>query len=133
MIIAMIIALGVIAIWNGYIANSSDLDRARAEATLLRREVELREGQRLAQLGSWWWDLRRDSVTWSEGLSHIALRDPLLPPPTYQEQLGFFTPQSSPLLAAAVERWLDLDGQATRARAGDDPWRRRHRARHCAW
>jgi len=104
MIIAMIIMLGVIAIWNGYIVNRGDLDRARTETILHRREMELREGQRLTQLGSWWWDPQRDSVMWSEGLSHIALRDPLLPPPTYKEQLGLFTPQSSPVLAAAVER-----------------------------
>ncbi len=74
---------------------------------LHRREVELREAQRLAQVGSWWWDPNADSVTWSAGLSHIAWRDPMLPPPTYKEHLAFFTPQSSARLDAAVKKAIE--------------------------
>jgi phosphoserine phosphatase RsbU/P len=103
MIVAMITLLGAFAIWNGYIVERGDLERGRAEGILHRREAELREAQRLAQVGSWWWDPRTDRVTWSEGLSHIAGRDPLLPPLTYKEHLGFFASQSSVRLATAIE------------------------------
>ena len=54
-------------------------------------------------MGSWWWDPKTDSVTWSAGLSHITSRDPMLPPPTYKEHLGFYTPQSSARLDAAIQ------------------------------
>jgi sigma-B regulation protein RsbU (phosphoserine phosphatase) len=104
MIVAMIALVGAFAIWNGRIVNRGDLERARAETILRRRELELREAQRLAQVGGWSWDPKADRVTWSEGLSNITLRDPLLPPPSYKEYLEFYTPQSSALLAEAVDK-----------------------------
>lgn len=103
MVIAMIILLGALAIWNGSIVNRGDLERERAEAILHRGEAELREAQRLAQVGSWWWDPKTDTVTWSEGLSHMAWRDPMLPPPSFEEHLGFFTPPSAARLKEAVD------------------------------
>src|SRR5271157_4741725 len=103
MTIAMITLLAGLAIWNGYIVNRSDVERLRAEAVLNRREMELREAQRLVQVGSWWWDPKTDSVTWSAGLSHITWRDPKLPPPAYKEHLGFYTSRSSAQLDAAIQ------------------------------
>ena len=103
MIIAMITLLASFAIWNGYIVNRGDVERRRAEGVLHRREMELREAERLARMGSWWWDPKTDSVTWSAGLSHIAWRDPVLPPPAYKEHLGFYTSQSSARLDAAIQ------------------------------
>ena len=104
MIIAMVALLSALAIWNGSIVNRGDLDSAQATAMLNRREMELRESQRLAHVGSWWWRPNTDSVIWSEGLSHLLWRDPMLPPPTYKENLGFYTPASSARIASAVER-----------------------------
>ena len=102
-VIAMITLLASFAIWNGYIVNRGDIDRRRVEAALHRNELELREAQRLAQLGNWWWDPTADAVTWSSGLSHLALRNPMLPPPTYQEHLGVFRPPSAAQLDTAVQ------------------------------
>lgn len=103
MIIAMMTLLAGLAIANGYIVNRSDVERRRAEGVLHRREQELREAQRMAQVGSWWWDPKSDSVIWSAGLSHITWRDPMLPPPAYEEHLGFYTAQSSARLDAAIQ------------------------------
>src|ERR1019366_6836026 len=103
MTIAMITLLAGLAIANGYIVNRSDVERRRAEGVLHRRQMELREAERLARMGSWWWDPKSDSVTWSAGLSHITKRDPMLPPPAYKEHLGFYTSQSSTRLAAAIQ------------------------------
>jgi serine phosphatase RsbU (regulator of sigma subunit)/anti-sigma regulatory factor (Ser/Thr protein kinase)/putative methionine-R-sulfoxide reductase with GAF domain len=55
-------------------------------------------------VGSWWWDPKADSVTWSEGLHRIAGRDPKLPPPGYKELSRFYTPESFGRLEAAMEK-----------------------------
>ena len=106
MTVAMITLLSGFAIWNGYVVNRGDIKRRTAEEALHRSEMELREAQRLAEVGSWWWDPKSDSVTWSAGLSQLVGRDPLLPPPTYEEHLRFFTPQSAARLDAAVQSAL---------------------------
>ncbi len=80
MIVAMIILLSGLAIANGHIVDRGDVERRRAEAVLHRREMELREAERLARMGSWWWDPKTESVTWSAGLSHITSHNPMLIP-----------------------------------------------------
>jgi len=45
--------------------------RARAEADLREQSLHLREAQRLANLGSWDWDVVRNEVTWSDQLFDI--------------------------------------------------------------
>lgn len=117
MIVAMIVALAGLAVWSGQSIDRSDQERLEAEGALHRSEVELREAQRLAHMGSWWWDPRTDAVTWSEGLYRIVGRDPKLAPPSFAANASFYTPDSFSRLAAAVERavrvgasfGLDLD------------------------
>ena len=104
MTVAMMALLGSLTVWNGYIIDRSDSERRKAEGSLRRREEELREAQRLARVGSWWWDPKADSFTWSEGLYRIAGRDPKLPPPGYKEQSRFYTSESFSRLEAAVEK-----------------------------
>ncbi|HLH30583.1 MAG TPA: PAS domain-containing protein, partial [Terriglobia bacterium] len=124
MTVAMITSLAVFSVWNGYIVDRDDAERRKAETILHRREVELREAQRLAGVGNWWWEPETDRVIWSEGLSNIALRDPLSPPLTYKEHLSFYTPQSSQKLADAVKRAVqtgapyDLDLEMVRTDGG---------------
>jgi sigma-B regulation protein RsbU (phosphoserine phosphatase) len=121
MVIVMITLLGAFAVWNGSIVDRGDLERRRTEGALHRSEMELRGAQRLAQMGSWWWKPSTDTVTWSAGLSHLTWRDPMLPPPTFKEHLGFHTPQSSARLAAAIDESLrtgapyELDVEMVRA------------------
>src|SRR5208337_4030797 len=121
MIIAMMIPLAGFALWNGYIVNRGDVESLRTEGILHRRDLELREAERLAHVGSWWWDPKSDTVTWSAGLSNIAWRDPMLAPPTYKEHLGFYAAQSSERLGAAIQRAIqtgasyELDLEMVRA------------------
>ena len=89
MIVAMITLLGGLTVWIGFLIDRADVERRQAERSLHRREEELREAQRLARVGSWWWDPRTDNVTWSEELYRIVGRDPKLPPPGYQRALPF--------------------------------------------
>jgi serine phosphatase RsbU (regulator of sigma subunit)/PAS domain-containing protein/anti-sigma regulatory factor (Ser/Thr protein kinase) len=104
MIVAMVTLLAGATVWSAQRIDRSDGQRRRVEAALHRSEEELREAQRLARMGSWWWDPARDRVTWSEGLSRVAGRDPKLPPPRLEDHSCFYTPESFARLTAAVER-----------------------------
>jgi PAS domain S-box-containing protein len=55
-------------------------ERRRTEEALRARDVQLQEAQALANLGSWEWDLRTNSRTWSDQLTRIfGLRHDQLP------------------------------------------------------
>jgi PAS domain S-box-containing protein len=98
--------LAGLTVWSGQRVDRSDAERRLAEGSLHRREEELREAQRLARVGNWWWNPATDTVTWSEGLYRIANVDPKLPPPGFREHARFFTPDSFARLTSAVERAL---------------------------
>src|SRR5687767_3566158 len=53
-------------------------ERKDAEESLRLTEMELKEAQRLAGVGSWQWNPNTDTVVWSEELFRIAGRDPSL-------------------------------------------------------
>ncbi|HTA40995.1 MAG TPA: PAS domain S-box protein [Bryobacteraceae bacterium] len=107
MIIVMIVMLSAFSIWNGNVVNRGDIERQRAEAILERRQVEMSEAERLAHVGSWWRDAKADSVIWSAGLSQIAGRNPMLPPPSWKDHLAFWTPESASRLDAAVRKAME--------------------------
>jgi signal transduction histidine kinase len=87
--------------------HESHLRIEEANASLQRSEAELREAQRLAHAGNWSWDVKSDSVKWSEEVYRIFGRDPNLPPPPfYSGHAELFTPDSMTRLHAAVERAL---------------------------
>jgi two-component system, cell cycle sensor histidine kinase and response regulator CckA len=50
--------------------------RKRAEEALRRSEESLRQSQAVAHLGHWTWDVRHDTVTWSDEMVRIAGHDP---------------------------------------------------------
>jgi PAS domain S-box-containing protein len=81
-------------------------DRIRAEEMLRQKDRELSEAQRLAQVGSWRWDARDDTVTWSEELYRIGGLDPALPLPPFNELRRQFTVESRERLQRAVEAAL---------------------------
>jgi PAS domain S-box-containing protein len=104
-IVAMITLLAGLTVWSGLGIDRSDLERRSALAALHRREEELREAQRLARVGSWWWDPTTDAMSWSEELYRIAGCDPKLPPPRFDDHSRcFYTPTSFAQLSAAVDR-----------------------------
>ena len=81
-------------------------DRKQAEQAVRQSEAELREAQRLANVGSWRWDPRTDTVTWSEELYRIAGLDPGLPAVSYKEHSKLYTAESWDCLRRAVEEAL---------------------------
>ncbi|HEY7190032.1 MAG TPA: SpoIIE family protein phosphatase [Vicinamibacterales bacterium] len=104
MIVAMITLLAGLTVLSGRSIDRSDAERRDAEGSLHRSEEELREAQRLARVGSWWWDPESDTVVWSEGLYRIAGRDPKMPPPGFAEHSRFYTSESFARLNDAVQR-----------------------------
>jgi PAS domain S-box-containing protein len=92
----------------GYIGSVIDVtERKLAEEALRQKDRELLEAQRLAEVGSWQWDARKDIATWSEEFHRIAGTDPALPAPSYYKELPrHFTVESWERLQRAVEEAL---------------------------
>ncbi|HZW35961.1 MAG: PAS domain S-box protein [Deltaproteobacteria bacterium] len=70
-------------------------ERKKVEEALREREKELEEAQRVAHVGSWKWETKTDTVTWSEELYRIAGRDPRSKAPSFATELSAcYTPES---------------------------------------
>jgi PAS domain S-box-containing protein len=116
-------------------------EHKQVEQVLRQSEAELMEAQRLANVGSWWWDPKTDTVTWSKELYRIAGIDPGMPAVSYKDHPKLYTAESWERLRAAVEealrtgtpyeldlemirsdgarRWLIARGEAHRDASGD--------------
>jgi PAS domain S-box-containing protein len=81
-------------------------ERKLVEQALRESEAALTEAQRLANVGSWQWDVQTDTVTWSEQLYRIAGIDPSLPAVSYQGHATLYTHESWLRLRSAVEEAL---------------------------
>jgi PAS domain S-box-containing protein len=81
-------------------------ERKETDRALRKREAELNEAQRLAQVGSWQWDPKTDIATWSEQLYRIGGRDPNTSALNYKEQPQLYTAESWDRLQRAVEESL---------------------------
>ena len=91
----------------GYIGSCVDItERRHAEDALRRKEMELRESQRLAGVGSWTWDPDTDTVQWSEELYHLAGRDPQLGAVSYKDHGTLYSAEGWMQLQRAVEEAL---------------------------
>jgi PAS domain S-box-containing protein len=69
-------------------------ERKRVQEALRQNEQALREAQRVAGLGSWQWDARTDTVSWSEELYRLYGFDPNSPAPPYKDFPSLFTAES---------------------------------------
>ncbi len=81
-------------------------ERKRAEEALRRSEAQLKEAQRVAQVGSWSWEIDSGVITWSDELYRIAGLDPGQGPPRYEEFSKLYTPESWQRLERAVQETL---------------------------
>ena len=119
-------------------------ERKMAAEALHRREKQLLEAQRVAQVGHWQWDPKTGVVVWSKELYRIAGRDPDLAPPHFGEQSRMYLPESYERLKSAVTetlqsgtpykldlqivrpdgntRWITDQGEALRDGAGRIAW-----------
>ncbi len=78
------------------------IERQWSEDALRVSERQLAAAQRLAQLGSWRWDMARDTVVWSDELYRICGVEPgtLI---TYERFLGFLHPEDRDDYKAAID------------------------------
>jgi PAS domain S-box-containing protein len=81
-------------------------ERKLVEQALRESEADLTEAQRLANMGSWQWEVQTDTVTWSEQLYRIAGIDPSLPAVSYKGHEKLYTTESWLRLRSAVEEAL---------------------------
>jgi len=92
---------------NGYLVHVRDITATRnAESAVRYREAELNESQRVARIGSWSWDSRTDTITWSDEYYRIYGIDPALPTPNYEEHLKVYTDESIKHLDEDVQKAL---------------------------
>ncbi len=78
----------------------------QAVLALRQSEADLTEAQRLANVGSWQWDPKTDTVSWSEQLYRIAGIEPSLPAVSYKDHEKLYTAESWLRLRSAVEEAL---------------------------
>jgi len=89
-------------------ATQADLDRRVKERTaaLADANIHLSEAQRLAQLGSWSWDVVSNRVTWSDGLYGIYGIAPESFGGTFDAFMAFIHPQDRPMVHANIDAAL---------------------------
>jgi PAS domain S-box-containing protein len=78
--------------------------RKRTEMALRQREWDLREAQRIAEIGSWRWTAATDERTWSEQMYRIFEREPGTPVPRDEEHRALFVPGKWDEVLAAFQR-----------------------------
>jgi PAS domain S-box-containing protein len=76
--------------------------RLELEERLRHNQIMLARTERIAQIGSWEWEVATDSVTWSDELFRIFQLDPTRGAPSFEEHTGIFTPDSMARLREAV-------------------------------
>jgi diguanylate cyclase (GGDEF)-like protein/PAS domain S-box-containing protein len=82
-----------------------DISEGREKAFQLQvRTSQLEAAQRLGQLGSWFWNLATDEVTWSEELFTMQGFDPTEPVPPASQHAQLFTEDSWAELSQALHK-----------------------------
>jgi PAS domain S-box-containing protein len=92
----------------GAVVIARDVTEQRLEqATLAEVEARLEEGEALAHVGSWLWDLRTGSVQWSAEFHRIHGVDPLDFDGTFDSHLGLIHPEDRAPVRAAMEESVE--------------------------
>jgi PAS domain S-box-containing protein len=87
----------------GVVAVARDVTEQRlAQASLAEVDARLEEGEALAHLGSWLWDLRTGSVQWSAEFHRIHGVDPLDFDGTFDSYLGLIHLSDREIVRAAM-------------------------------
>jgi PAS domain S-box-containing protein len=81
------------------IAVSVDItERKRAEEAIKESEERLQEAQRLGKIGSWEYDIEKQSINWSEETYVLYERDPKDGPPSLEEEARYYSPERTKTL-----------------------------------
>jgi len=89
------------------VAHENVTDQKRAEVRLREARALLEETGRIARIGGWELRIENREVRWSDEVCRIFGVEPGYQP-TFEEATGFFPPEARPLIAAAVERAIEV-------------------------
>jgi PAS domain S-box-containing protein len=78
-----------------------------AQATLAEIDARMEEGEALAHIGSWLWDLRTGTVQWSAEFHRIHGVDPLEFDGTFESHLGLIHPDDRDRVGAEMLRSVE--------------------------
>jgi PAS domain S-box-containing protein len=78
-------------------------ERKRAEESMFRNQAMLARTERIANVGSWEWDIATDTVSWSNELFNIFQRTPNDGVPSFAEHSKLYYPEDMQRLRVAVE------------------------------
>ncbi len=93
----------------GYRGIARDVTRRRlAEDALKKSQASLNNAQRIAQMGSWEWDILKDDLFWSDGIYRIFGIKPGSFGATYEAFLGFVHPEDRLTVHKSVTEALTL-------------------------
>jgi len=81
-------------------------EEKRAQLELKKREAQFAEAQAIAQIGSWEWDLRTDTVTWSDQCFRMCGMDPHVVEPTLALLLSLLDEAHRARLQSAIDRTM---------------------------
>jgi PAS domain S-box-containing protein len=81
-------------------------ERVRMERELENSRARLAEAERVAQIGSWEWDLVNDNTTWSDGLFHIYGLSREQFDPSFDGGIRRVFPEDRELVRASIETAL---------------------------
>ena len=90
-----------------YCAGRDITQRKLAEKALRHKESMLARTESLAKIGSWEWQVKDDTVAWSDELYRLFQRDPSKSPPSFAEHPAMFPPEDMEQLRIAVENAID--------------------------
>ncbi|MGE4415207.1 MAG: PocR ligand-binding domain-containing protein [Bacteroidales bacterium] len=87
---------------------NQELKNSRADLMVTQKQLDsnlkdLKESQKVAQVGTWRLDLVTNQVFWSEELYKMYGVDSSLPPPSYTELMKLFTPESREKLSKSID------------------------------
>lgn len=85
-------------------------ERKRIDDRLKESEADLTYAQHVAQLGSWKWEAKTDTVHWSQEIYRILNLDPNTAPLPFIEQSKLYTEESWSKLQSAVEKAMATGG-----------------------
>jgi PAS domain S-box-containing protein len=93
---------------NGVVVIARDVtEQHLAQATLAEVDARMEEGEALAHIGSWLWDLRTGAVQWSSEFYRIHGVDPLEFDGTFESHLGLIHEEDRALVRAAMVQSVD--------------------------